>query len=139
MKKLGQLLGLGLLSAVMGIATFGQNASGPGTYQTQDHSMKHVTGCLQNGDKSGEYLIRDTNGSVYELKSGKLDLSQYVGQRIHVNGHWADEQTTQTPKNPSAVQDNSSDKSDMSAAEATRLDVKSVKVISQTCPANPTK
>jgi ketopantoate reductase len=39
MKKLAQFFGLGLLSAVMGVATFGQNASGPGTYQTQDHSM----------------------------------------------------------------------------------------------------
>jgi hypothetical protein len=135
MKKLAQFFGLGLLSAVMGVATFGQNASGPGTYQTQDHSMKHVTGCLENGKKAGEYSISDANGSVFELKSGKVDLSQYVGQQVRVNGRWADQQTTETPKNPNAVENNAKDRSDMSAAESTRLDVKSVKVISSSCRA----
>lgn len=133
MKYLAQFFGLVLLSSLMGIATFGQNASGPGTYQTQDHSMKHIKGCLENGRKSGEYSIADANGSVWTLKSGKLDLSQYVGQQVQVSGRWAGEQTSQTPPNPNALQENSKDKSDMSAATSTPLDVKSIKMISHTC------
>jgi hypothetical protein len=133
MKYLAQFFGLVLLSSLMGIATFGQNASGPGTYQTQDHSMKHIKGCLQNGQKSGEYSIADANGSVWTVRSGKLDLSQYVGQQVQVSGRWAGEQTSQTPPNPNALQENSKDKSDMSAATSTPLDVKSIKMISHTC------
>jgi hypothetical protein len=133
MKYLAQFFGLVLLSSLMGIATFGQNASGPGTYQTQDHSMKRIKGCLENGRKSGEYSIADANGSVWTLKSGKLDLSQYVGQQVQVSGRWAGEQTSQTPSNPNALQENSKDKSDMSAATSTPLDVKSIKMISHTC------
>ena len=135
MKYLAQFFGVALLSSVMGIATFGQNASGPGTEQTQDHSMKHIKGCLQNGQEAGEYSIADANGSVWTVKSAKLDLSQYVGQQVRVSGRWAGEQTTQTPPNPNAVQENSKDKSDMSSATSTPLDVKSVKMISHTCSA----
>jgi hypothetical protein len=135
MKHLAQFFGLALLSSVMAIGTFGQNASGPGTYQTQDHSMKHVTGCLQNGKNSGEYSIADANGSVWTVKSAKLDLSQYVGQQVRLTARWAGEQTTQTPADPNALQENSKDKSDMSAATSTPLDVKSVKMISHTCSA----
>ncbi|MFY9729501.1 MAG: hypothetical protein WB723_17855 [Candidatus Acidiferrales bacterium] len=135
MRYFAQFFGLVLLSSVMGIATFGQNASGPGTYQTQDLSMKHIKGCLQNGQKPGEYSIADANGSVWTVKSAKLDLNQYVGQQVRLTGRWAGEQTTQTPPNPSALQDNSKDKSDMPAATSTPLDVKSVKMISHSCPA----
>ncbi len=135
MRHFAQFFCLALLSSVMGIATFGQNASGPGTYQTQDHSIKHIKGCLQNGQKAGEYSIADANGSVWTVKSAKLDLSQYVGQEVRVGGRWGGEQTTQAPPNPNAVQENSKDKSDMSSATSTPLDVKSVKMISHTCPA----
>lgn len=116
------------------MAALGQNASGPGTYQNQDHSAKKITGCLQTGDKPGVYSISETNGNVWNVKSSKLDLSQHVGHRVTVIGSWADYQTTETPKNPNAAQEEK-DNSPSAADSKNTLDVKKVKEISASCPA----
>lgn len=133
MKQFIRFSSLVFFSMLIGVATFGQNSSGPGTYQSQDHSAKSITGCLQTGDKAGEYSINEANGNVWTVKSKKLDLSQHVGQQVRVTGRWADEQTTETPDRPGAKQVDSSGAEAPSATATNRLDVKSLKMISQSC------
>ena len=135
MKQFIRFSSLACFSMLMGVATFGQNSTGPGTYQSQDHSAKSVAGCLQAGDKAGEYSINEANGNVWTVKSKKVDLSQHVGQQVRVTGHWADEQSTETPDRPGAKQVDGSGAEAPSATATNRLDVKSLKMISSTCSA----
>ena len=139
MKNLARFVFLGSVLFLMAGATFAQNASGPENEKTQDHSMKHIVGCLQNGDKTGEYTIANPNRVVFTLQSKDVNLSEFVGQQVRVNGRWADEQTTETPANPNAAQENPGDHGKAgkdSGFTSTRMDVKSVRVISKACTTN---
>lgn len=47
---------------------------------------KTVTGCLQKGDKPGEFSITDKDGKVWGLRSKSVELEQHVGHQVTVTG-----------------------------------------------------
>jgi ribosomal protein L12E/L44/L45/RPP1/RPP2 len=47
---------------------------------------KTVTGCLQKGDKPGEFSITGDDGKVWGLHSKSVKLEQHVGHQVTVTG-----------------------------------------------------
>jgi hypothetical protein len=45
-----------------------------------------VTGCLQKGDKPGEYILTAEDAKRYGLQSKSVDLSKHVGHKVPVTG-----------------------------------------------------
>lgn len=41
-----------------------------------------VTGCLQKGDKAGEYKLVEANGESMKVKSSSIKLSGHVGHQV---------------------------------------------------------
>jgi hypothetical protein len=52
-------------------------------------SAKHkitVTGCLQNGDKPGDFLITGNDGNTWDVGSSTFRLDQLVGSKLTISG-----------------------------------------------------
>jgi hypothetical protein len=45
-----------------------------------------VIGCLQAGSSKDEVTIIGSDGKKYELTSGRMQLTKYVGQKVQVTG-----------------------------------------------------
>jgi hypothetical protein len=45
-----------------------------------------VIGCLQAGSSKDEVTITGEDGKKYELTSGRIQLKNYVGQKVQVTG-----------------------------------------------------
>jgi uncharacterized protein DUF5818 len=45
-----------------------------------------ITGCLSNGEKTGEYNLTTSDGSTWEVKSTSVKLSDHVGHTVTVTG-----------------------------------------------------
>jgi hypothetical protein len=149
MKHKSQFFGLFALSALMSLPAFGQSAGSQQENtapQQQEKSSTHqgngnttrtrksVTGCLQKGDKAGEYSIKTDNGATWLLKSHKVDLSEHVGHQVTATGFLAQNQTSQTPSTPNTTVDNAQDESGAGGAGTVNtLHVVNVKMVSETC------
>ncbi len=149
MKQFSTFFGLLALSTLMSLPAFAQNAGSQqenNTPQQQEKSnaqqadgtatrtRKSVTGCLQKGDKAGEYSIKTDNGATWLLKSRKVDLTEHVGHQVTATGFLRANQTTQTPSTPNTTVDNAQDEAGAGGAGTINtLHVVNVKMLSQTC------
>src|ERR1700730_4448788 len=58
----------------------------------QTHSAKEqskvvqITGCLVKGDEPGEVWLAQSDGMIYGLEGGKIDLNAHLGQKVMVTG-----------------------------------------------------
>jgi hypothetical protein len=149
MKHARKFFGLLALTALVSFPACAQNAGSPqenNAPQQQQKSNAHqnngnatptrksVTGCLQKGDKAGEYSIKTDNGATWLLKSRKVDLTEHVGHQVTAAGFLRANQTTQTPSTPNTTVDNAQDESGAGGAGTINtLHVVNVKMLSQTC------
>jgi len=99
-----------------------------------------VTGCVAAGSESGHYMLTngmmagDTTGKSYDLMGG--DLKAHVGHRVEVTGMMDNDKKMGKDAMAKDKMDHdkmSKDKMGMSEMHAT-LQVKSVKMVSSTCP-----
>ncbi len=89
--------------------------------KTKEHGSKvTVKGCLTKGTQPNEYAIVE-NGVTYDLiPTGKVDMAPHVGHRVEVTGKTADMgQATPNTANRTTTE---------------RVDVKTLKHLSKTCP-----
>jgi hypothetical protein len=49
-------------------------------------NVRTVTGCLTKGDDANEYLLTSTDGSTWEVRSDKSDLSADLNKTISATG-----------------------------------------------------
>ena len=94
-----------------------------------------VTGCVAAGSESGHYMLTngmmagDTTGKSYELMGG--DLKAHVGHKVEITGMMAhDKMMGKDKMAKDKMPKDHMTMSDMHGA----LNVKSVKMISATCP-----
>lgn len=67
-----------LLCVVLGCCTFG--------FAKDKGDVRDVTGCLMKGDSSGEFLLKGTDGSTWEVKSSGVALAGHVGHTVTATG-----------------------------------------------------
>ncbi len=89
-------VGLGLLLSVAGIAAAQDSTTTTQqtttTTTTSDNSsnnhgdVRTLTGCLRQGEDSGEYELVTQNGGSWELKSDAVNLAQHVGHTVAITG-----------------------------------------------------
>ena len=48
--------------------------------------VRDVTGCLSKGDSAKEFLLTGTDGSTWEVRSGKVALAEHVGHTVTATG-----------------------------------------------------
>ena len=112
------------------------------------HTMANpmmVTGCVAAGSESGHYMLTngmmagDTTGKSYELMGG--DLKAHVGHKVEITGMMAHDKMMGKDKMAKDHMDHGTmDKDKMPKDHMTMsdmhgaLNVKSVKMISATCP-----
>ena len=99
-----------------------------GFAQTQDKSaeVRTVTGCLSNGDKSGEYNLKTSDGSTWEVKSTAVKLADHVGHTVTITGKvWHPDMHGAKEKAKDAV--------DPNAAEHGHLSATDISMVSDSC------
>jgi hypothetical protein len=89
--------------------------------QTKSGKSVTVTGCLQKGDKAGEYSITGEDGKRYGLRSKSVDLSKHVGHKVTVTGTKMREENEEKEKNEAG------------GREVADLRVTNIKHISESC------
>jgi hypothetical protein len=94
------------------LAGFAQGQTMPGS-EKQAGKQTTVTGCLQKGDESNEFMLTAEDGTKYELKGS--NLSAHVGHTVTVTG---------TPMEEKGAKE---------AAEGPHLSVSKVQMVSTSC------
>jgi hypothetical protein len=122
---LGGAFGLSLILSPL--VLFGQQA---GSTMDQSGSSMHgqtvtATGCLQKGQESGGYYLKDENGKAWELTGSKL--ANHVGHKVTVTGH--EMQGSQSHETKVA----SDEKAEAGSGEYSDLHVTHVKMVSESC------
>jgi hypothetical protein len=84
-----------------------------------------VTGCLQKGDKEGEFSITSSEGRKYGLQSTGVNLAEHVGHTVTVTGTKATEQRREKKKAETTKGE--------AKAEHANLQVTDLKMVSETC------
>ena len=67
-----------LLCAVLGFCTFG--------FAKDKGDGRDITGCLMKGDSAGEFLLKGTDGSTWEVRSTKVGLADHMGHTVTATG-----------------------------------------------------
>ena len=67
-----------LLCAVLGFCTFG--------FAKDKGDGRDITGCLMKGDSAGEFLLKGTDGSTWEVRSTKVGLAEHMGHTVTATG-----------------------------------------------------
>jgi len=67
-----------LLCAVLGFCTFG--------FAKDTGDGRDITGCLMKGDSAGEFLLKGTDGSTWEVRSTKVGLAEHMGHTVTATG-----------------------------------------------------
>ncbi|MFL5496424.1 MAG: hypothetical protein ACJ8DC_18715, partial [Gemmatimonadales bacterium] len=57
-----------------------------------------MTGCLQKGDETNEFVITDKAGKKYELLSKSVALGEHVGHTVAVKGTAITEEKVESAK-----------------------------------------
>ena len=84
-----------------------------------------ITGCLQKGDREGEFAIAERDGKTWELHSANVKLDSHLGHTVTVTGPRTHE--TRAEAKPGAVVPASSKEA------YHELGVTSLKMVSETC------
>jgi hypothetical protein len=88
-----------------------------------------LTGCLQKGDRDGEFAITAHDGKTWELHSTSVQLDNHLGHTVTVTGprtHETKAQEKAEAKREGLVQASSKE-------VYSELAVKSLKMVSETC------
>jgi hypothetical protein len=93
--------------------------------------VRDVTGCLSKGDSASEFLLTGTDGSTWEVRSGKVALSKHVGHTVTATGVVSNAAMHNMKEDvKDAAKDSGMKKSD---AEHGHLKVTAVKMVSESC------
>ena len=67
---------LGLALAVLSTSAIGKSKS----------DIRDVTGCLSKGDSANEFVLSGDDGSMWEVKSSRVNLGKHVGHTVTLTG-----------------------------------------------------
>ena len=67
---------LGLALAVLSTSAIAKSKS----------DIRDVTGCLSKGDSANEFVLNGDDGSIWEVKSSRVDLGKHVGHTVTLTG-----------------------------------------------------
>ena len=67
-----------LLCVVLSFCTFG--------FAKDKGDGRDITGCLMKGDSAGEFLLKGTDGSTWEVRSTKVGLAEHMGHTVTATG-----------------------------------------------------
>lgn len=67
--------------------TMQNSQSKMGQNTMSNHHMMNVTGCLKKGNEEGGYYLTDKDGTLWELSSKTVNLSEHVNHTVSVAGH----------------------------------------------------
>lgn len=87
---------------------------------------KTVTGCLQKGDEADEFSLTGDDGKLYDLRSSAVKLADHVGHKVTVTG-------TFKPESYEKDEDEAKEKKENGKKEAGDIQVKSLKMVSDSC------
>lgn len=112
------LAGLTLLP----VSTFAHQEEG----QKKNDKVRTITGCLQAGEKTGEYTLVGEDGSTWELHSKSDEMRSHVGHTVTVTG-------TVWHPNMHGAKEKAKDETNSSATEHGHLRVSEVQMVSESC------
>jgi len=115
--------------AVLPATGFAASASHNNTTSAQDRDddrgkVREMTGCLQKD--GNEYELMADNGSTWELKGDKANLSDHVGHTVRVTG-------TVDHKKMHDAKEKAKDKTQDDPNEHGHLTVTDVRMVSRSC------
>ena len=94
--------------------------------EKKSDKMRMMTGCLQAGDKSGEYNLMADDGSTWELHSKGAKLGEHVGHTVTVHGSvWHNKMH--------GAKEKTKEEMSPSSNEHGHLNVSSVTMVSESC------
>jgi hypothetical protein len=67
-----------VLCAILACSIFG--------FAKEKANVRDVTGCLAKGDSAKEFMLTGADGSTWEVRSSKVDLSEHVGHTVTATG-----------------------------------------------------
>lgn len=80
LRKLALCIALAGLTASVGFARGNNNA------QKSKSDVRTITGCLSQGEGSGEFTLTGKNGSTWEVRSSRVALAKHVGHTVTLTG-----------------------------------------------------
>lgn len=80
LRKLALCIALAGLTASLGFARGNNNA------QKSKSDVRTITGCLSQGESSGEFTLTGENGSTWEVRSSRVALAKHVGHTVTLTG-----------------------------------------------------
>jgi hypothetical protein len=93
--------------------------------------IRDVTGCLSKGNSADEYVLNGDDGSMWEVKSSRVNLGKHVGHSVTLTGvvsnvmmHNMKEGAKDVAKDTGAAKSNN---------EHGHLKVTNVKMVSPSC------
>jgi hypothetical protein len=119
--KSPNLLLISVAFAVLGTSALAKSKS----------DIRDVTGCLSPGNSAKEFVLNGDDGSMWEVRSSRVNLAKHVGHTITVTGvvshammHNLKEDTKDVAKDTGAKK---------SSSEHGHLKVTNVKMVSDSC------
>lgn len=112
--------------ALAGLALLPAGTLAQDDAQKKNDKVRTATGCLQAGEKSGEYTLVGENGSTWELHSKGDDLRSHVGHTVTVTG-------TVWHPNMHGAKEKAKDATNPNSAEHGHLRVTEVQMVSESC------
>ena len=79
MKKLLLVMAVAAVCTSWAVAQSDQDTKGKGDTRT-------VTGCLSKGDSAKEFVLTETDGSTWEVRSSTVQLGEHVGHQVSATG-----------------------------------------------------
>jgi hypothetical protein len=80
LRKLVLCIALAGMTASVGFARGNNNA------QKSKSDVRTITGCLSQGESSGEFTLTGENGSTWEVRSSRVALAKHVGHKVTLTG-----------------------------------------------------
>lgn len=91
-------------------------------------STTTVTGCLQKGEKAGEFSITGDDGKIYGLRSSSVKLADHVGHKVTVTGKFKAEEHEKDDDDDEAMENRENGKKEAGEIQITKL-----KMVSDSC------
>jgi hypothetical protein len=108
------------------VAQYGNAQEKQGKKPDKAAQSQSVTGCLQKGDKAGEFSITGEDGKTWGLRSSTVKLDEHLGHKVTVTGASSHESKAEEKKEGQVEKASSKE-------EYGDLDVSSLKMVSATC------
>jgi hypothetical protein len=112
-----------------------QTNSGMSQSSSSATGQTTVEGCLSGS--SGNYTLKDQNGTTYQLAGDTSQLSDHVGHEVQITGS-TQSASASTPSSSTGSSAASSAQSGSSSSSQPTLNVASVKHIAATCSSSAT-